>query len=181
MSKLRFYQREQRLVAPLSWARLRLRPRYAARVPTRPATLSDVSTLVELMHEFYAEASMALDRPSAAAAFSQLLGYPQLGAAWLLLDGRAPVGHVVLTVRFAMEQGGLDAFVDDLFVRAAHRRKGLARDGLEVLFVECRRRRVRAINVEVAEDNEPARRLYASFGLRPRTDRRLLLTTPVEP
>jgi GNAT superfamily N-acetyltransferase len=76
-----------------------------------------------------------------------------------------------------MEHGGLDAFIDDLYVRPAHRRAGLGRAGLEALFAECRRRGVLAVHVEVGDDNVPARALYGSFGLAPRTDRRVLLTT----
>lgn len=141
----------------------------------RPASLGDVPVLVDLMADFYAEAGRALDGPWAARAFGELLAHPPLGAAWVLEDAGAPAGHAVLTVRFAMEHGGLQGAIDDLFVRPAHRRRGLARAGLEALFADCRRRRVRAVTVEVAEDDEPARRLYASFGLAPRTDRRVTL------
>jgi len=146
-------------------------------IAARPATLADVPALVGLMEEFYAEASFPLDHAWAAASFEALLQDPSRGAVWLLLDGGEVAGHVVLTIRFSMEQGGLDAFVDDLFVRSAHRRRGLGRAGLEALFAECRRRGVLAVHVEVGDTNAPAQALYASFGLAPRTDGRVLLTT----
>jgi len=78
-----------------------------------------------------------------------------------------------------MEHGGLDAFIDDLFVRPAHRRRGLGRAGLEALFSECRRRGILAVHVEVGDKNAPARARYDSFGLAPRTDERVLLTTRI--
>jgi ribosomal protein S18 acetylase RimI-like enzyme len=73
-----------------------------------------------------------------------------------------------------MEFGGLDAFVDDLFVRPGHRRRGLGRALLEALFGECVRRGVLAVHVETAVENAAARSLYGSFGMLDR--KRLLLT-----
>jgi GNAT superfamily N-acetyltransferase len=146
-------------------------------ITVRPATLADIPALVSLMEEFYAESSFPLDRASATASFEALLREPSRGAVWLLLEGVEAAGHVVLTTRFSMEHGGLDAFIDDLFVRPAHRRRGLARAGLEALFAECRRRGVLAVHVEVGDRNAPAQALYGAFGLAPRTDGRVLFTT----
>jgi hypothetical protein len=57
------------------------------------------------MHEFHAESSFPLDRAWATRAFDRLLADPSRGATWLIERG-ATVGHVVLSVRFAMEFGG---------------------------------------------------------------------------
>jgi GNAT superfamily N-acetyltransferase len=95
---------------------------------------------------------------------------------WTLLDGAQVGGYVVLTVRFSMEFDGLDGFVDDLFVRPRHRRKGLGRAALRALFEECDRRNVLAVHVEVGRGNAAANALYEAFGLRPRDDDRQVLT-----
>ena len=143
---------------------------------TRRAIVTDVPALVELMEAFYAEAAMPLDRDWAGRAFEQLLGDPTRGAIWLVLDGDSPVGHVVLTVRFSMEYGGLDAFIDDLYVRPEHRRSGVATAALAALFEDCRLRGVLAVHVEVGQDNDAARKLYERFGLELRSDDRLIQT-----
>ena len=52
----------------------------------RSATTDDTQTLVDLMAEFYAESGYVLDRPHAAAAFSELLADPRLGRAWSLSE-----------------------------------------------------------------------------------------------
>jgi ribosomal protein S18 acetylase RimI-like enzyme len=130
----------------------------------KKATAGDIPALVELMREFYAESHYHLDGGWAAAAFSALLGDDSRGAAWLVSRGGGPAGYVVLTVRFSMEYGGLDAFVDDLFVRPAHRRRGLGRAALDALFAECGRRGVLAAHVEVGRDNAAAKSLYRSYG-----------------
>lgn len=81
-------------------------------------------------------------------------------------------GHVVLTVRFAMEFGGLSAYIDDLFVREPCRRHGAAQAGLDALMAESIRRGCKSLHVEVAPDNVAANALYRRFGLLPGADRR---------
>lgn len=149
-------------------------------IVVRRATAADLSTLVDLMAEFYAESSYALDRAWAADAFGELLQDPSLGMVWLLEVDGAPAGHLVLAVRFAMEFGGLLAYIDDLFVKRDFRRQGVARAGLRVLLEDCRRRGCRAVHVEVAADNVAANALYRDFGLRPGADERRHLTVVLE-
>jgi ribosomal protein S18 acetylase RimI-like enzyme len=143
---------------------------------TRHATLDDIPALVELMREFYAEADYPLDKQWAAASFSALLRDDSRGAVWIAFDDSEPAGYVVLTVRFSMEYGGLDAFIDDLFIRPAYRRRGLGRAALRALFDECERRQVLAVHVEVGRDNVRAQALYRSYGLEPQSDGRRMLT-----
>lgn len=149
---------------------------FSMATATRKATLSDIPILVDLMQEFYAEGGYTLDREWAAASFSALLKDDSLGAAWVVFHDDEPAGYVVLTIRFSMEYGGLDAFIDDLFIRVALRRKGLGRALLNALFDECRRRKVLAVHVEVGHDNTAANALYSSYGLEPYTDGRQMLT-----
>ena len=144
-------------------------------ITTLRASSVDIGALVGLMREFYAEAAYALDDDWAASSFSALLGDPSRGMAWIVKVDGEPAGHAVLTFRHSMEFGGLDAFVDDLYVRPKHRRRGLGRALLSELFDECSRRGVLAVHVETGADNVAARALYGSFGMNDR--RRLLLTT----
>lgn len=149
-------------------------------VTVRRATLSDIPDLVELMHEFYAEASFPLDRASAARTFAHLIAEPSRGAVWLMELGGAVAGHVVLSVRFAMEFGGSIGYIDDLFVRVAYRRHGAATAGLDALLAECRRRECRSIHVEVDPANLAANTLYRRYGLAAGSDRRQQVSAALE-
>jgi len=134
-------------------------------IVARRAEHSDIPHLVELMREFYAESSFRLDRDWARRAFECLIAEPVHGAVWLIEGDGVPVGHIVLSLRFTMEFGGLSGYIDDLFVRPTHRRRGAARAGLEALFAECHRLGCRAIHVDVSADNEAANVLYRRYGL----------------
>lgn len=145
----------------------------------RPAAPADVPALVALMGAFYAESDYPLPTANATRAFAALLADPRLGGAWLAhLDG-THVGHVVLTVSFSMEYGGLRGFVDDLYVRPAARGRGVAAALLGAVRDACTERGVRALHVEVGAENEIARRLYARAGFA--DGGHLLLSLPLAP
>lgn len=146
----------------------------------RSATAADIPTLVELMREFYAEADYALDQGRARASFSALLGDDALGRAWVAFCDSQPAGYVVLSVRFAMEYGGLVGIIDDLFIRPGLRGRGLGRAALDALVAECGRRGVLALHVEVGRDNGVAQTLYRSYGLKPYDDGRQVLTARLD-
>jgi len=133
-------------------------------IEIRPAMAGDVSALVELMTMFYAEASYPLPAEPAARAFSALLADSRLGGAWLAQDGEMPVGHVVLTLCFSMEYGGLRGFIDDLYVRPEARRQAVGAGLLAAAREAALERGVRSLHVEVGPENPTARRLYARAG-----------------
>ncbi len=145
----------------------------------REARPDDVPRLVALMAEFYAESGYPLPEAAAARTFAALLAEPRLGRVWLLEADGEPAGYVVLTVSFSMEYGGLRGFVDDLFVRAAYRRRGLASAALAAVRRAAESLGVRALLVETGAENDAARRVYARAGFADAG--RLLLTVPLAP
>lgn len=145
----------------------------------RAAQPEDISQLVALMTEFYGEADYPLPAGPATRAFARLLGDAGLGRVWLVEVDAEAVGYVVLTVCFSMEYGGLQGFVDDLFVRQSHRGSGLATAALAEVRRECVTRGVRALHVEVGPDNETAQRVYRRSGFEDAG--RVLLTLPLAP
>src|SRR5215217_5646221 len=143
----------------------------------RPATPADVPALVALMSAFYAEADFPLPAAAATRAFAALLADARLGGAWLAEHDGDAVGHVVLTVSFSMEYGGLRGFVDDLYVRPEARGRGVAAALLGAVREASGALGVRALHVEVGPDNATARRLYARAGFA--DSGHLLLTMPL--
>jgi GNAT superfamily N-acetyltransferase len=136
--------------------------------------MSDISILVELMSEVYAEAGYELDRVHAGAAFATLLGDERLGWSWLIETEGRDVGHIVVTLRFGMEYGGLIACLDDLYVKPEWRNRGLSRVALAEVREFCATAGVRAMTVEVAFDNGPAQAVYRRTGFAEPPNRQLL-------
>jgi ribosomal protein S18 acetylase RimI-like enzyme len=139
----------------------------------RWATPADRVLLVELMAEFYAESGEPFDTGRSALAFDRILGDEALGRVWLLEVGGEPAGYVVMTLGFSMEYSGRDAFVDDLFIRASYRRRGLGREAMDAVMEECRRRGVQALHLEVDRQNLAAKELYRQLGFKDK-ERQLL-------
>lgn len=143
----------------------------------RPAIPADVPALVVLMTEFYAESDYVLPSAPATRAFEMLLADARLGGAWLAEEDGTPVGHLVLTLSFSMEYGGLRGFIDDLYVRPAARGRGVAAALLTAARVAALERGVRALHVEAGPDNLVARRVYERAGYA--DSGHLLLTLPL--
>lgn len=145
----------------------------------RLAQQGDVSALVALMAEFYAEAGFELPRETAKRAFVRLLDDPRLGEIWLVEEDGLAVGYLALTFGFSMEFGGMRAFVDDFFVRPSFRGKGHGTAALETVREECSDRGLCALLVETGPDEHRARGLYARAGFEP--NGRVLLTQALAP
>jgi GNAT superfamily N-acetyltransferase len=129
---------------------------------------------VELMTEFYAEAGYALDRARAGEAFAAVLADERQGSVWIIQVEHQDVGHMVLTLRYAMEYGGLIACVDDLYVRRDWRNRGLATSALVEARTFCERDGIRALTVEVGQDNGSAQTVYRRVGFVDAVGRQLL-------
>jgi ribosomal protein S18 acetylase RimI-like enzyme len=139
----------------------------------RPAKEADLELLCELMGENYAEAGYGFDRAAARECFEALVRDPSLGRAWLVCEGGEVAGYAVLTLGFSLEYRGLDAFVDDLYLRPAWRGRGLGGAALESVEATARSLGVRALHLEVERSNAAGQALYRRRGFRD-NDRRLL-------
>jgi ribosomal protein S18 acetylase RimI-like enzyme len=130
----------------------------------RAASLDDVDTLLPLVRDFYAEDKHPFDADAVRAALERLVQEPALGRAFLIEDGAALAGYLVVTFGYSLEFRGRDAFLDELYVAPAHRGRGFGREALGVAEACCLEAGVRALHLEVRHDNEAAQSLYRSWG-----------------
>lgn len=152
--------------------------------------------LVGMMSEFYAESGYELNRSHAAKAFEEILADERLGQIWIIQSApemqaenvrdearentKVDAGYAVVTLKYAMEYGGMMACLDDLYIRAPYRNKGLSTAALAELRELCRSSQIRAISVEVGRDNGPAQTVYRRTGFI-ETDRMLLMLPLADP
>jgi GNAT superfamily N-acetyltransferase len=140
----------------------------------RRAGSGDIPLLVGFMSEFYAEAGYELDRERAAGAFAVMLADERLGYIWIIQEDRHDGGYIVLTLKYAMEYGGLVGCLDDLYVKPGWRNKGLSTAALVEVRRFCETSGIRAITVEVGHNNGPAQTVYRRVGFAEAADRQLL-------
>ena len=81
--------------------------------------------------------------------------------------GREVVGIALWYVTFSTWRGRHGIWLEDLFVRPAHRKAGLGRALLHTLAAECAARGYARLEWWVLDWNEPAHAFYRSIGARP--------------
>ena len=128
------------------------------------ATLADEPVLRELMQEFYAHEGLVFDADSTLGAFRMLVGDPHLGRVWIFRAGAEVVGYIAVTVCFSLEFAGRYALVDELYVREAHRGRGIGARALEAAAAACHELDVSALRLEVDVGNPRAMALYRRLG-----------------
>jgi GNAT superfamily N-acetyltransferase len=130
----------------------------------KPASPSDAETLLDMMRDFYELEHIEFVGRDARAALAQILSDESLGRVWLIESGSETAGYLVLTFGFSLEFKGRDAFVDELFLRAEFRGRGLGKRALEVAAEACRESGARALHLEVERANAAAHELYRRSG-----------------
>jgi ribosomal protein S18 acetylase RimI-like enzyme len=124
----------------------------------------DLDRLAGLVAAFHAEADIALADDARRAALSPLLDGGPYGAAYLLGPVRAPVGYIIVCFSWSVEFGGLNAMVDEIYLRPAVRGRGIATEALISLGKALGQAGIAALHLEVDRDNPAAQRLYARAG-----------------
>ncbi|MDX1385462.1 MAG: GNAT family N-acetyltransferase [Thermoanaerobaculia bacterium] len=136
----------------------------SATTRVRRATPDDLDPLAELMAEFHREDHVVTDEARARKALSGLLADPALGRVWVVAADDDIVAYVAIGFGFSLELGGKDAFVDEMYVRPAWRRQGLAATVLESAARDAAEAGARALHLEVGRGNGTARRVYERAG-----------------
>lgn len=138
----------------------------ASGIELREATLADAATLLRMMRALAEQepGRIEFDQPAALAAVRLLLAEPRFGHTWLLWDGATAVGYVALTISFSFEYRGRDAFIDELYIEPAYRRRGLGRMAMQFAELRAKELGVNAVHLEVDRGNDPAMELYRKIG-----------------
>lgn len=130
------------------------------------ATDADVPTLLAFMRALNESdpGPAPFDESAARGALEQFLRDDSFGRAWLILDGAAPVGYVILTLGYSLEYRGRDAFIDEFFIAASHRSRGWGSAAIAFLEDAARSLGVRALHLEVSHSNPRAYDFYRRAG-----------------
>ncbi|MBU2962146.1 GNAT family N-acetyltransferase [Citreicella sp. C3M06] len=121
---------------------------------------SDLQKLAAMVLSFHAERGYGSDQAHVEGALTPILDGMPHGAIWLIGPRKAPVGYVMVSFGWSLEYGGLDAIVDEIYVRPAVRRRGMGGDALHQLSVGLREAGVCAMHLEVDRSDDRAQQFY---------------------
>lgn len=128
----------------------------------------DLAALLPMVEAYHAEDGITSDAEGRAAAIAPLLDGSPHGCVYVIGPRRAPVGYMVVTFGWSVEFGGLDGFIDELFVRPGVRGRGVASEALHALLPLLDEAGVRALHLEASVDRPRLERLYARAGFKMR-------------
>lgn len=134
----------------------------------RLAAESDTVTLLDFMQAYYAFDGHGFDREKARGALTKLLRDPELGRVWLILDGEAAAGYVVIAFGYSLEWLGRDAFVDEFYLLPPYRGRGWGRKAMAFVEDAARSLNVTALHLEVVRQNVTALEVYRKLGFKDR-------------
>ncbi|MGB7316740.1 MAG: GNAT family N-acetyltransferase [Planktotalea sp.] len=113
--------------------------------------------MVRAFHE--EEALQGSDEHRRAALEPLLEGSPH-GAVYLVGPSRGPIGYIVVTFGWSVEFGGLDGFIDEIYIRPGVRGRGVGSEVITALVAMLKSVGMKALHLEVEPANDSALRLY---------------------
>lgn len=134
----------------------------------RLATPDDLERLMPLVAGFHAEEGIEQDDDTRRGALVPLLEGSPHGAIWMIGPRVAPVGYVAVSFGWSIEFGGIDVFLDELYVREKVRGRGMGSEALAALVRALSGQGIKAMHLEVDNDNDRARALYERMGFQSR-------------
>ncbi|MCD9146695.1 GNAT family N-acetyltransferase [Pseudophaeobacter flagellatus] len=135
----------------------------------------DQEKLLPMVAAFHAEAGLDTSPAQREAGIVPLLAGMPYGAVYIIGPTRAPIGYIVVTFGWSVEFGGMDGFVDEIYIRPAVRGRGLATEVLIELPKTLGAAGVKALHLEVDRENQEATKLYQRTRFEPR-DQYMLMT-----
>jgi len=124
----------------------------------------DLDRLTALVAAFHEEQGIVQSDTARRDGLSPLLNGIPHGAAYLIGPARAPIGYVIVTFGWSVEFGGMDAFIDEIYMRRAVRGRGIASEVLMSLPRALAKAGVKGLHLEVNREDDAAQRLYARSG-----------------
>ena len=140
----------------------------------RPVTVDAIDRVLPFMAGLYSQDALDYDTARARRVAAWLLANPECGGIWLIESEGTEVGYFAITVCVSLEFHGRFAMLDELYVDASARNRGIGPDVVAFATEWSRARGFAALRLEVAEENRHAQHVYAKYGFGLHHDRRLM-------
>lgn len=140
-------------------------PVFGGKVMFRPITPEDKELYYYYVDLFYHSEAVESPVPRSHydATFGELMRSDDYLKCYIFEDDSKPCGFALLSKTFSQEAGGVSVTIEEIFIDAEYRGRGLATEFFEYLKSLPGIARLR---IEVEDDNEGAKRLYERMGFK---------------
>ncbi|MFI4868003.1 MAG: GNAT family N-acetyltransferase [Steroidobacterales bacterium] len=147
----------------------------------RDAAASDAERLLPLIEAYWQyDAIAGYEAARLRRQLEVFLSTPAYGCGWLAMSGSIAVGYLLCSWVYSFEHGGLMAEVDELFVVAERRAQRVGQALVARARTRLAARGCICLQMQVADDNVPARRFYGRLGFEEKRGYRLWVA-PLSP
>lgn len=136
---------------------------------------ADLDKLLEMVAAFHSEENLQSSADSRRAGIEPLLDGIPHGVAYVIGPNRAPIGYIIVTFTWSIEYGGMEGAIDEIYIRPAVRKRGVASEVLNSLPRALAKAGIKALHLEVDRKSDSTQRLYAKAGFAV-SNRYLLMT-----
>lgn len=130
----------------------------------RPAELTDLEIILQLVQEFHQSEKLDFDEKLDAQALEQLISDSSLGQLLLIQQDDDIAGYTIIAWGYSLEFRGRDAFIDEFYLRPQYRQQGIGTQTLSFIEKTCQELGSKAVHLEVDFENPDAQRLYHRVG-----------------
>ncbi len=127
-------------------------------------TKKDIDLLLPLVAAYHQFESLTTSPKDREFAIKQLLADHLLGSIWLIFNEDELAGYIVLCYGYSIEFGGRDAFIDEFYLIENQRGKGIGKQVIKLMHDQALKIGIKALHLEVANDNQIAREFYSNLG-----------------
>ena len=138
------------------------------------ASDADLPQLLTWLSAFHADFAIQQTKAQQRESLLTLIRNPQLGSIWLIHANEEAVGYIALCTGYSLEFGGLDAFIDEIYIAPDRRGSGIASQVLQLVKLEAKAMGIRALHLEVNCSDEKVQKLYQKSGFTMREKYRLM-------
>lgn len=128
----------------------------------------DIDRILPLITAFQTEVGITPDAGHSRAAVAPLLDGSPHGAIYVAGPVRAPIGYAAITFGWSLAFGGLDATLDEIYIRPGVRGRGIGSEILGALPKALAAAGLRAIHLTMSRDDARARGFYERMHFEPR-------------
>lgn len=130
-----------------------------------PATLEDLPTLVELLHDLFSmEADFVPDRDRQSRGLRLILEQPSRGRIFVLRNDHQIIGMINLLITISTAEGGFVLLLEDLVVHRDHRGQGYGSKLLGRALDFAKEKGFLRITLLTDRPNEESKRFYLARG-----------------